>query len=58
MGKQAQTWADAVNDNNYKFMVSHPASAAYAGDKTWDGKNVFNEANKVLEKMYNTKITW
>jgi len=58
MGKQAQGWADAVNDNNHKFMVSHPASAAYAGDKAWDSKNVFNETNTVLEKMYNTKITW
>lgn len=58
MGKQAQGWAEAVNDNNHKFMVSHPASAAYAGDKAWDSKNVFNEANTVLEKMYNTKITW
>jgi uracil-DNA glycosylase len=58
MGKQAQGWADAVNDNNYKFMVSHPASAAYAGDKAWDSKNVFNETNTVLQKMYNTKIIW
>ena len=58
MGKQAQGWVEAVNDNNHKFMVSHPASAAYAGDKAWDSKNVFNEANTVLEKMYNTKITW
>jgi uracil-DNA glycosylase len=58
MGKQAQTWADSINDNNYKFMVSHPASAGYSGDKTWDSKNVFNEANIVLEKLYNSKIVW
>jgi uracil-DNA glycosylase len=58
MGKQAQTWADSVNDNNYKFMVSHPASAAYLGNKAWDSKNVFNEANIVLEKLDNSKIIW
>jgi predicted peptidase len=48
----------AVNENNYKFYVSHPASAAYAGDKSWDSQNVFNEVNKLIEKIHNTKITW
>ena len=45
-------------DKNYKFMVSHPASAAYLGNKAWDSKNVFNEANIVLEKLHNSKIIW
>lgn len=58
MGKEAKTWSDAVNENNYKFYVSHPASAAYAGDKSWDSQNVFNEVNKLLEKTKNTKIIW
>ena len=58
MGKEAKTWSDAVNENNYKFYVSHPASAAYAGDKIWDSQNVFNEVNKLIEKTNNTKIIW
>jgi uracil-DNA glycosylase len=58
MGKEAKTWSDSVNENNYKFYVSHPASAAYAGDKIWDSQNVFNEVNKLIEKTNNTKIIW
>lgn len=58
MGKEAKTWSDAVNENNYKFYVSHPASAAYAGSKTWDSQNVFNEVNNLVEKTHNTKIIW
>lgn len=57
MGKQAQEWADCVNDNNYKFHVSHPASAGY-NNTNWDCKNVFNDVNAVLKKMHNEQITW
>jgi len=58
MGKQAQEWSDAVNDNNYKFFVSHPASAAYNKQERWDSENVFVKANEVVEKQFNAKITW
>lgn len=58
MGKEAKLWADAVNENNYKAFVSHPASAAYAGSNTWDSQNVFNETNRILENQYGTKIIW
>jgi uracil-DNA glycosylase len=57
MGKQAQEWSDTVNDNNYKFMVSHPASAAY--NKTaWDCENVFIKTSEIISTQYNTKIIW
>lgn len=58
MGKKAEEWSDAVNDNNYKFAVSHPASASYNNLETWDSKGVFVEASKILEKNYNFKINW
>ena len=58
MGKEAKLWADAVNENNYKFYVSHPVIGAYSETKTWDSQNVFNETNKILENQYGTKIIW
>ena len=58
MGKQAQEWSDAVNDNNYKFFVSHPASAAYNKQERWDSDNVFVKANEVVERQFNAKIIW
>lgn len=58
MGKEAKTWSDAVNENNYKFFLTHPASAAYANDERWDSKNVFNETNKIMENLYSYKIKW
>jgi uracil-DNA glycosylase len=58
MGKQAKEWSDAVNDNNYKFFVSHPASAAYNKQERWDSENVFVKANEVVERQFNAKIIW
>jgi uracil-DNA glycosylase len=58
MGKQAQEWADAVNDNNYKFSVPHPASAAYNKQERWDSDNLFVKVNEVVERQFNAKITW
>ena len=58
MGKQAKEWSEALNDNNYKFFVSHPASAAYNNQTRWDSENVFVKANEVVERQFNAKITW
>jgi uracil-DNA glycosylase len=58
MGKQAQEWSEAVNDNNYKFFVSHPASAAYNQQERWNSDNLFVKINEVVEKQFNAKITW
>jgi len=58
LGKKAEEWADCVNDNNYKFFVSHPAAASYTGLKEWDCKNVFNEIKDILKKNNNFDIEW
>jgi uracil-DNA glycosylase len=58
MGKQAQEWSDTVNDNNHKFFVSHPASAAYNKQERWDSENLFVKINEVVDKQFNAKITW
>jgi|31_taG_2_1085359.scaffolds.fasta_scaffold01064_6 uracil-DNA glycosylase len=58
LGKQAQKWKDAVNDSNYKFIASHPASAAYNKQSVWDSKGVFKEITDLIEKNYKYKIEW
>lgn len=58
MGKKAQEWSSAVNDNNYKLTCTHPASAAYNQLDSWDCKNVFNETNRILKDNYGTEINW
>ena len=58
MGKEAKEWSDCINDNNYKFFVTHPASAAYQKQQAWDSKDLFNEISKIVEKNYNQKLIW
>lgn len=57
-GKKAEEWADCVNDNNYKFYLTHPASAAYNAYTEWDSKNVFPQVAEILKKQYNFDIIW
>jgi uracil-DNA glycosylase len=60
MGKKAQELEPLVSSNHYKFMVSHPASAAYAQKKQWDCNDVFNKINAVLRDNNGPDycITW
>jgi len=58
MGKKAEEWRDSVSDNNYKLIVSHPASAAYTKQQKWECNDVFNHTNKIMHKLYGEKITW
>jgi len=58
MGKQAHEWSDAVNDVNYKFFISHPASAVYNKGQVWDCKDIFNEISKILKNNYNFSVIW
>lgn len=57
MGKKAEEWSELTNDNNYKFTVKHPASAAYNGSK-WDSNDIFNKISKLVEKNNGQKIIW
>ena len=57
MGKKAHEWADMCGENCTKFMVSHPASAAYNGSK-WDSKDVFKEVKDTVYHLYGYKIIW
>lgn len=58
MGKQAHTWSDTVNSNNYKLFCAHPASAVYNKFRRWDSQNVFVDAKKLVEENYNYSIIW
>lgn len=58
LGKEAQIWAESVNDNNFKFFAPHPASAVYQKFQSWDSKNLFNEVNKILKNTHNETIKW
>jgi uracil-DNA glycosylase len=51
MGKKAEEWSDLTSDDNIKFFVKHPASAAYSGGK-WNSNEVFM---KILKYK---KIAW
>jgi uracil-DNA glycosylase len=57
MGKKSQEWADVCGENCTKFMVSHPASAAYNGSK-WDSKDVFKEVKDTVHNLSGYKIIW
>jgi hypothetical protein len=57
MGKKSQEWAEICGENCTKFMVSHPASAAYNGSK-WDSKGVFQEVQTTVKHLYNYTIHW
>lgn len=58
MGKKAEDWSICVNDNNYKFFVSHPASASYNNLPEWDCKNVFVQTKDIIKKNYNFDLEW
>lgn len=58
MGKKAAEWSDCVNDNNYKFFLTHPASASYNGAEEWESQNLFPQISKILKQNYNIDIIW
>lgn len=58
MGKKAQDFADLIPDNNYKIMVSHPASAAYNEDPEWECGDMWNKINKYLDENARPTISW
>jgi uracil-DNA glycosylase len=60
LGKKAQELEPLVGSNHYKFMRSHPASAAYAKQKQWDCGDIFNKVNNIIAANNGPefKISW
>ena len=57
MGKKAEEWSELTGDNNHKFFVKHPASAAYNGSK-WDSNDVFTKIQDIVKKSSGNTIHW
>lgn len=57
MGKKAEEWSDVIDDNNHKFFVKHPASAAYNGSK-WNSDDLFIKISDLTKNLNNESITW
>ncbi len=57
MGKQAQTFVHHIR-NAKVINTTHPASAAYAKAKQWQGADAFVEVNKYLESIGSTPVSW
>jgi uracil-DNA glycosylase len=58
LGKQAQTFMAGMTENNYKFIASHPASAAYNKLEKWDSQDLFKKISEQLHKSNGLKIEW
>ena len=60
LGAKAQELESLIGPNHYVLKASHPASAAHNGTGIWDSKEIFAEANKILEKNNGVtfKINW
>ena len=57
MGKKAEEWSELTSDDNYKFTVKHPASAAYNGSK-WDSNDIFIKISSIVTNSSGNIITW
>lgn len=60
LGSKAQELESLIGPNHYILKASHPASAAHNQTYIWDSKDVFAEANRILEKNNGSsyKINW
>lgn len=58
LGKMAHEFEQLIGDQHHKFMLSHPASAAYQKAETWDCKDVFNQINQIIYDQNGERIMW
>lgn len=58
LGKKAQEYMGGMPSNNWKFTASHPASAAYLKQETWDSGGLFKKISETLKSTNNLTITW
>lgn len=59
LGQKAQELEGSISQNHYIIKASHPAAAAYT-KTVWDCNDLFNEANRIIEKNNGPsfQITW
>ena len=58
LGNKAKTWNSHISNQNYKFFVPHPASAAYRKHNVWESGDLFNKINKIIHEQYGERIVW
>lgn len=58
LGKKAQEYSDLVDDKHVKIFASHPASAAYQKEQSWDCNDLFNKVNVALQHMQYPPVVW
>jgi len=59
LGKKAQEYSDLVDDHRHrKLYASHPASAAYQREQSWNCNDIFNEVNKNLVELQYPPVKW
>jgi len=58
LGSKAQEYESLIPSNNYKILVSHPASAGYNKESVWDCGDMWNKINKYLEQDGKKTISW
>lgn len=58
LGKKAAEYADLIPDNHYKLILSHPASAGYNQEETWDCGDMWNKINEELTKNNLENVSW
>lgn len=57
LGKEALKFDRYVNPFQWRFDVSHPASASH-NHTNWDSEKVFSKVNRVLKDYNNYNIEW
>lgn len=57
LGKEAAKLAPLVEKTNHVYKLSHPASAAYTGNK-WDTKGTFTQMSRDIYKNNKESILW
>jgi uracil-DNA glycosylase len=58
LGNKAKVWSKDIPSINYKFFVTHPASASYKKQQRWDTGDMFNKVNTLLQDQYGEEIKW
>ena len=58
IGKKAQEWTDSIDEDNYKFLVTHPINPASLHTRRWDSNNIFLKVQLLVQEHYNINIIW
>lgn len=58
LGKKAQEWKEFIPESETKIYATHPASAAYNKQSTWNSENLFNKINQELIAKERKPIIW